>query len=140
MISMFAFIVTLGIVVDDAIVVGENVYAKRRSGAPYAVAAIAGAREVAMPVALHSVTVVAFTPMLFVPGFSGKLFGVIPVIVISVLLLSLVESLFILPAHLSHESHGERRPRRIALSTHDARDFPLPPRPLGARSHPTERL
>ena len=110
MISMFAFIVTLGIVVDDAIVVGENVYARRRSGAPYAVAAIAGAREVAMPVTFSILTtVVAFTPMLFVPGFSGKLFGVIPVIVISVLLLSLVESLFILPAHLAHQSEGPRR-------------------------------
>lgn len=113
MISMFAFIVTLGIVVDDAIVVGENIYAKRQRGLPFGVAAIAGAREVAMPVTFSILTtVVAFTPMLFVPGFSGKLFGVIPVIVISVLLLSLVESLFILPAHLAHES----RPQRFGLT------------------------
>jgi multidrug efflux pump subunit AcrB len=112
MISMFAFIVTLGIVVDDAIVIGENVYEKRQAGAPILVAAIAGAREVAMPVTFSVLTtVVAFTPMLFVPGFSGKLFGVIPLIVISVLVLSLVESLLILPAHLSHA----RRPGRQGL-------------------------
>lgn len=103
MISMFAFIVTLGIVVDDAIVVGENIYEKRRSGHGYLAAAVAGAREVAKPVAFSVLTsIAAFTPMLMVPGISGKLFGVIPAIVITVLVMSLIESFFILPAHLSH--------------------------------------
>ena len=110
MISLFAFIVTTGIVVDDAIVVGENIYEYRRRGLPPMKAAIAGAREVAMPVTFSiATTVAAFSPMLFVPGFSGQLFGVIPAIVISVLVLSLVESLFVLPAHLAHDFQMPRR-------------------------------
>ncbi|MGM0574237.1 MAG: efflux RND transporter permease subunit [Myxococcota bacterium] len=113
MISLFAFIVTLGIVVDDAIVVGENIYEYRQKGLPFLHAAIEGARHVAVPVTFSILTtVVAFSPLLFVPGFMGKFFGVIPAIVITVLLISLVESLFILPAHLSHES---RRPKRGLL-------------------------
>jgi len=103
MISMFAFIVTLGIVVDDAIVVGENIYQKRQRGLSGVRAAIAGAKEMARPVTFSVLTTVAaFTPMFFVPGISGKLFGVIPAIVVSVLAISLIESFFVLPAHLSH--------------------------------------
>ncbi|TNF26232.1 MAG: efflux RND transporter permease subunit [Deltaproteobacteria bacterium] len=109
MLSMFAFIVTLGIVVDDAIVVGENIYDLRKRGMSFMDAAVAGARQVAMPVTFSVLTTVAaFTPMLFVPGFSGKFFAVIPAIVISVLMISMVESFFILPSHLSHEP--SRRP------------------------------
>jgi len=107
MLSMFAFIVTLGIVVDDAIVVGENIYELRKRGMSFIDAAVSGARQVAMPVTFSVLTTVAaFTPMLFVPGFSGKFFAVIPAIVISVLLISLVESFFILPSHLSHAPSG----------------------------------
>ncbi len=103
MMSMFAFIVTLGMVVDDAIVVGENVYHLRARGIRGLRAAILGAREMASPVTFAILTsVAAFMPMLFVPGFVGRLFGVIPVVVILVLLMSLVECLFILPAHLAH--------------------------------------
>ncbi len=103
MISLFAFIVTLGIVVDDAIVVGENVYHRIRNGESGVEAAINGAREVAVPVTFSVLTtVVAFMPLFFVPGFSGKLFRNIPAIVVSVLIISLVESLFVLPAHLGH--------------------------------------
>jgi len=103
MITLFAFIVVLGMVVDDAIVVGENIFERTQRGEGYIDAAIGGAREVGVPVVFSILTTVAaFTPMFFVPGFSGKLFSVIPVIVISVLLISLVESLFILPAHLGH--------------------------------------
>ena len=110
MISLFAFIVTLGMVVDDAIVVGENIFEKRQQGLPYLQAAIEGVREVAVPVTFAILTTVAaFMPMLFVPGISGKLFGVIPSIVISVLLISLVEGLVVLPAHLSHESQKKER-------------------------------
>ena len=104
MISMFAFIVTLGIVVDDAIVVGENIYSHHQAGKPFHRAAIDGTREVAMPVVFSVLTnIAAFTPLFFVPGVMGKIFSVIPVVVVSVFAVSLVESLFILPAHLSHQ-------------------------------------
>jgi multidrug efflux pump subunit AcrB len=103
MISLFAFIVTLGMVVDDAIVVGENIHNLRQKGVDFVTAAIRGAREVAIPVTFSiATTIAAFMPMFFVPGFSGKLYRVIPAIVVTVLCISLVESLFILPAHLGH--------------------------------------
>ena len=103
MISLFAFIVTLGMVVDDAIVVGENIFELRNQGKPPMEAAIQGALGVARPVTFAILTTIAtFMPMFFVPGTSGKLFRVIPAIVISVLLMSLIESLFVLPAHLAH--------------------------------------
>ncbi len=109
MISMFAFIVALGIVVDDAIVVGENVYKFRQQGLPPLKAAIAGAREVAMPVTFSILTnVVAFMPLYFIPGTMGKVFQVIPVVVITVFLVSLIESLFVLPAHLAHLKETRR--------------------------------
>ncbi|MEE2644121.1 MAG: efflux RND transporter permease subunit [Myxococcota bacterium] len=115
MISMFAFIVTLGIVVDDAIVVGENIYEKREQGMRPFAAALAGVREVGVPVVFAVLTTVAaFSPMLFVPGPSGKLFRNIPAVVIAVLIISLVESLFILPAHLAHsKSQRKDRPRGL---------------------------
>ncbi len=103
MISLFAFIITLGMVVDDAIVVGEAIYKQRQDGKGRLEAAIGGTKEVAQPVIFAILTsCVAFAPMLFVPGPMGKFFRVIPIVVISVLLISLVESLLILPAHLSH--------------------------------------
>jgi multidrug efflux pump subunit AcrB len=106
-ISMFAFIVTLGIVVDDAIVVGENIYHQRRKGLPTLKAAVAGTREVAMPVVFSVLTnLVAFLPMMFIPGFMGKIFKVIPLVVASVFGVSLIESLFILPAHLGHRGRN----------------------------------
>ncbi len=105
MISLFAFIVTLGMVVDDAIVVGENVYTLRQQGVSFMDAAIEGSKEVAVPVTFSILTTVAaFMPMFFVPGAMGKIFAVIPAIVVSVLLISLFESLFILPAHLGHNA------------------------------------
>jgi multidrug efflux pump subunit AcrB len=106
MISMFAFIVTLGIVVDDAIVVGENIFHYRQGGMPYLDAAIQGATEIAMPVTFSILTnVVAFIPLFFIPGFLGKIFRMIPAVVIAVLAISLVESLFVLPSHLGHLKH-----------------------------------
>ena len=108
MISLFAYIVTLGLVVDDAIVVGENIFEKREKGLPWLDAAVEGAREMAVPVTFAVLTsVAAFSPLLLVPGVSGKFFGLIPTVVISVLLLSLVESFFVLPAHLGHMSDKE---------------------------------
>ncbi|MEM6961215.1 MAG: efflux RND transporter permease subunit, partial [Myxococcota bacterium] len=103
MISLFAFIVTLGMVVDDAIVVGESIYKQREAGKSFAEASIQGVREVAVPVTFSIITTcVAFSPMLFIPGFMGKFFRVIPAVVIGVLIVSLIESFFVLPAHLSH--------------------------------------
>jgi multidrug efflux pump subunit AcrB len=102
MISLFAFIMALGIVVDDAIVVGENIFEHRQQGKPYLQAAIDGAREVAIPVTFSILTsVAAFVPLVYVTGTMGKFIKVIPVVVITILLISLVESLFVLPAHLS---------------------------------------
>ena len=103
MITLFALIVVLGMVVDDAIVVGENIFEHRTRGEPPLEAAIHGTREMAMPVAFASLTtIVAFAPLLFVPGMMGKVFFFIPVMVIGVLALSLLESFAVLPMHLAH--------------------------------------
>ncbi len=102
-ISMFAFIITLGIVVDDAIVVGENVAAWLERGVDPLEAAIKGTREVAGPVTFSVLTnMISFMPMLFIPGHMGKVWMVIPLIVIAVFICSLIESVYVLPAHLSH--------------------------------------
>ncbi len=109
-ISMFAFIITLGIVVDDAIVVGENVGAWLERGVPPLEAAIRGTKEVAGPVTFSVLTnMISFMPMLFIPGTMGKVWMVIPLIVIAVFICSLIESVYILPAHLSHlKRRGEK--------------------------------
>ncbi len=105
MISLFAFIMSLGLVVDDAIVVGENIFAYRRQGLTRLEAAIKGVREMAGPVTIAILTTVfAFLPLLYILGVMGKILRVIPIVVISVLMVSLVEALLILPAHLSGRS------------------------------------
>ena len=110
MVSMFAFIVTLGIVVDDAIVVGENVYYNRQQGMGWLDAAITGAREISMPVIFSVLTnMVTFMPIFFVPGFMGKVFREIPLVVVTVFFISLIESLFILPAHLGHRKNVKEK-------------------------------
>lgn len=103
MVSMFAFIIATGIVVDDAIVIGENIYEYRQRGMSLLDASIQGTRDVAMPVVFSLLTnVVAFMPLLMIPGFLGKIWSVIPVVVGTVFIVSLVETMFILPAHLAH--------------------------------------
>ena len=103
MIALFAFILCLGIVVDDAIIVGEAIYKERERGKKGVEAAVDGAYGVGVPVVFSVLTsVAAFLPMMFVTGVMGKFIWVIPAIVIPVLLLSLFECLFILPAHLAH--------------------------------------
>jgi multidrug efflux pump subunit AcrB len=103
LISLFAFIVVLGIVVDDAIIVGENIFKHHQRGDRGAPGSARGAMEVATPVIFGVLTsIAAFFPLLYVGGVMGKIMRVIPVIVISTLVFSLVESLLILPAHLSH--------------------------------------
>ena len=102
-ISLFAFTVALGILVDDAIIVGENIYRHQEDHGEGLRGSIEGAREIAKPVIFAVLTTVAaFTPLMFVPGVMGEVFRVIPLVVIPCLLFSLVESLGILPAHLSH--------------------------------------
>jgi len=102
MMSLFGFIVVLGILVDDAIVVGENIYYHSRRGLPGKDAAKKGTHEVMKPVILAVLTTIAaFIPMLTLPGFMGKFARVIPIVVICSLTFSLIESLLILPHHLS---------------------------------------
>lgn len=103
MVSLFAFIITLGMIVDDAIVVGEAIHKGLSEGKAPLRAAMDGVKEVAHPVVFSVLTTcVAFSPLLFVPGVAGKFFRLTPIVVIAVLVISIVESLFILPAHLSH--------------------------------------
>ncbi|MDE2721496.1 efflux RND transporter permease subunit [Candidatus Palauibacter polyketidifaciens] len=102
-ISMFAFVLAIGIMVDDAIVVAEHVHLERQKGASGVVAAIRGTQKIKKPLIFAVLTsVAAFSPLLFLPGGFGEVMGAFPIIVISVLLLSLVESLLVLPNHLSH--------------------------------------
>jgi multidrug efflux pump subunit AcrB len=108
MMSLFAFIVVLGIVVDDAIIVGENVYAHQQRHGDGLRAAVEGTREVAVPVIFAILTTVAaFAPMLMVEGVMGKIMAVIPLVVIPCLAFSLIESKLILPAHLAHTTYGD---------------------------------
>lgn len=102
LITMFAFIISLGIVVDDAIIIGENIFSYRLRGYSPLDAAIIGTKEVASPVTYSVLTnIVAFLPLFFVPGVMGKIFVYIPAVVVVVFAISLLESLFVLPAHLA---------------------------------------
>lgn len=102
MISLFAFILVLGIVVDDAIVVGENVYSRIRKGEEPRLAAWRGTHEVGVVVTFGVLTTMAaFTPMLGLSGVSGKIWPNIPLVVMPVLLFSLFQSKLVLPAHLA---------------------------------------
>ena len=103
MISLFAFILVLGIVVDDAIVVGENIYAHQEMGKSRLRASVEGASEISSPVLFAILTsIVAFMPFFFIAGTMGKFLKAIPIIVVIVLLVSLLECFYILPAHLAH--------------------------------------
>ncbi len=103
LISLFGLIVVLGLIVDDAIVIGENVFTKIREGMPPAQAAIAGASEVSLPVFLAvTTTIIAFAPLAFLDGRIGTFLGQLPLVVIAALAVSLVEAFLILPAHLGH--------------------------------------
>ena len=103
LLSLFTFILVLGIVVDDAVIVGENIYRHIEKGEDLKVAASKGAYEVGIPVIFAVLTTIAtFSPMLFVEGSVGRIWRIIPLVVIPTLFWSLVESLSILPAHLAH--------------------------------------
>ncbi len=111
MVTLFAFIVVLGILVDDAIVTGENIHTHQERDPDRLRAAIRGAQEIALPVTFGVLTTVAaFVPMLLLPGTLGKVFRMIPIVVIAALTFSLIESKLVLPAHLGHgREHGEGR-------------------------------
>jgi multidrug efflux pump subunit AcrB len=103
MISLFSFLLILGIVVDDAIIVGESIYSRQLAGEVGAKGAINGARGVLKPVMFAVIsTMIFFVPMLFMPGEMAHAAASIPTVVILALMFSLVESLLILPAHLAH--------------------------------------
>ncbi len=106
-VSLFSFVLAIGIVVDDAIVVAEHIHLERMRGTPGVVAAIRGVRRIKVPLIFAVLTtVVAFVPLLFIPAGFGEVWKALPIIVIAMLLFSLVESLLILPNHLSHSVHG----------------------------------
>ncbi len=120
MLTSFAFLMVLGILVDDAIVIGENVHAHRQRGKSYLQAAIDGTSEVLPSVAASiATTIIAFVPLMFVAGVMGKFLGVMPVALIAALVISLLEATFVLPCHLSHPPASEtllgraRRWRRV---------------------------
>ena len=107
MLSLFSFLMALGIVVDDAIVIGENIYTHRRMGKSLRQASIDGTFEVVPSVSASvTTTVIAFSPMFFVSGVMGKFMAVIPFAVIAMLVISLWESIFVLPSHLGHKHSG----------------------------------
>ena len=137
--SLFAFILAVGIVVDDAIVVGENIYAEREKGLRGVSASIRGTRRITTPVTFAVLTTgVAFCPLFFIPSSMGRIIGEIPIIVISVLLFSLIESLLVLPNHLSHLPRPGRRSRGRETATAGAGVG----RHAGGRErvHPVKRL
>lgn len=101
--SLFGFIIVVGVVVDDAIVTGENIFSKMKAGMDPLEASVTGAHEVAVPVTFGVLTtVVAFLPLMFFDGHWGEFARQIPPVVAPVLLFSLLESKLILPAHLKH--------------------------------------
>lgn len=122
MMSLFALIMVLGLVVDDAIVVGENIFSYRQQGLDRLDAAIKGVSEMCWPViAAVLTTIIAFIPLAYTSGIMGKILRVLPIVVISVLSFSLVEALLILPAHLS--SKGGKPGKGIRRFTDKINDF-----------------
>ena len=113
-ISLFAFVLAIGIIVDDAIVVAEHIHYERMRGVPGVAAAIRGTRRIKKALTFAVLTsVAAFTPLLFIPGGIGEVWSALPVIVIGMLLISLVEALLILPSHLSHLQGPEWVPANL---------------------------
>ncbi len=115
MVSMFGFIIALGIVVDDAIIAGENIFSHLEEGMSFQEAAIKGANEVAKPLTYAILTnIVAFLPLLLLPGSMKLLFGAIPIVVILCFVVSWVEALFILPSHLAHIN--DKKPNKLEFN------------------------
>ena len=103
MLSLFGFIMTLGILVDDAIIVGENVYSHYSMGKSPKQAVLDSVEQIGAPVVMAvTTTIVAFAPLLYIEGIMGKFISIMPQAVICILTISLMEAFFILPAHLEH--------------------------------------
>lgn len=117
LLSLLGFIIVLGIVVDDAIIVAENIHRHQLAGKTGTQSAVEGAQQVARPVIISALTTIAaFTPLMGLPGAMGQLFRPIPIVVIACLIFSLVECLLILPAHLSHRKEAKREGGRSLAS------------------------
>ena len=115
MLSLFGFIMTLGILVDDAIIVGENIFSHYSGGKTAKEAVLDGLKEVGGPVIMAvTTTIVAFMPLMHIAGIMGKFIAIMPQTVIAILVFSLFEALIILPAHLDHALSG--RPRTTLFS------------------------
>lgn len=109
MVTLFALIVVIGIVVDDAIVVGENIYSEQQAGFKGKRAAFEGVRNIYAPVLVGVLTtMVAFAPLLFQTGTFAKITRPIPIAVIAILAVSLIEAFLILPQHLSNEKRWSK--------------------------------
>ena len=110
MISLFAFVVMLGIVIDQAIAMGERIYRRREEGLDRLEAAQAGVKEMVFPLTFATlITAITFFPMFFLPGQEGRYLAEIPRIALAVSIISLINILFILPAHLA------RRPLQLRI-------------------------
>lgn len=120
-ISLFGMIVVVGILVDDAIVVAENIYSHYERGKSALLSAIDGTKEMVAPVSASVLTtIIAFSPFFFLEGFLGKFIWHMALVVIATLAFSLIESFFILPAHLAHSkglhAHREDAPIRKRIN------------------------
>ncbi len=140
--TIFAFFLLIGIVVDDSVVVGESIAAERESGKSPADAAISGARAMVGPITVGAATtLLAFAPLLFVTSGGYQLTTVFPYVALFVLAVSLVESFFVLPAHLSHDRPWSLSPlsdiqRRVDGLIDRARDSVVAPSVARAVQHP----
>jgi multidrug efflux pump subunit AcrB len=116
--SLFAMIIVLGIIVDDAIIVVENVHSHRRRGKPLKQAVVEGTEEVLGPITTGILTTIAaFVPLMLLPGIMGKFMRVIPIVVSLALLASLFEATTVLPCHINDWTKGSK--------THLKREFPF---------------
>lgn len=112
--SLFSFVLAIGIIVDDAIIVSESIHRERMQGAGGVAAAIRGAKRVRGPLTFAVLTsITAFVPLLYIPGGIGEVWRALPIIVITMLVISLIDSLLILPRHLSHLPGPDRTPTGI---------------------------
>ncbi len=112
MLTMFALIMVLGMIVDDAIIVAENIYRHMEAGVERKRAAILGANEVLWPVVTTiATTIAAFVPMMFLPGMMGKFMFWLPAAVVLALLASLFEALYVLPLHMSEFARVSKKNR-----------------------------
>lgn len=111
MVTLFGFFLMVGLVVDDAVVVGESIAAERESGKSALDAAIAGAKAMVGPITIGAATtMIAFFPFFFITQGNYQIMQVLPYVAVFVLLVSLIEAFFILPAHLSHEGNWSLPP------------------------------